>query len=74
MATDPADTELKARHRNMWALGDYASMVETFLLPVGLRLVEACGIGPGMRSTPSATSGTSARPKTRASSRNTWSS
>jgi SAM-dependent methyltransferase len=44
-----ADTELKARHRAMWASGDYPSMVETFLLPLGPRLVEACGIGPGMR-------------------------
>jgi SAM-dependent methyltransferase len=43
------DTELKARHRTMWASGDYPSMVETFLLPLGPRLVEACGIGPGMR-------------------------
>jgi SAM-dependent methyltransferase len=33
----------------MWASGDYASMVETFLLPLGPRLVDACGIGPGMR-------------------------
>lgn len=32
----------------MWASGDYAGMVETFLLPLGPRLVEACGIGPGM--------------------------
>jgi SAM-dependent methyltransferase len=44
-----ADSELKARHRAMWASGDYPSMVETFLLPLGPRLVEACGIGPGMR-------------------------
>ena len=44
-----ADAELKARHRAMWASGDYPSMVETFLLPLGPRLVEACGIGPGMR-------------------------
>src|ERR671917_871695 len=44
-----ADTELKARHRAMWASGDYPSMVETFLLPLGPRLVEACGIGPDMR-------------------------
>jgi ubiquinone/menaquinone biosynthesis C-methylase UbiE len=43
------DSELKARHRSMWASGNYASMVETFLLPLGPRLVEACGIGPGMR-------------------------
>jgi SAM-dependent methyltransferase len=43
------DSELKARHRAMWASGDYPSMVETFLLPLGPRLVEACGIAPGMR-------------------------
>ena len=45
----PSDAELKARHRSMWASGDYPSMVETFLLPLGPRLVAACGIGPGMR-------------------------
>jgi SAM-dependent methyltransferase len=43
-----SDSELKARHRAMWASGDYPDMVETFLLPLGPRLVEACGIGPGM--------------------------
>jgi SAM-dependent methyltransferase len=46
--SDP-DSDLKARHRTMWASGDYPSMVETFLLPLGPRLVEACGIGAGMR-------------------------
>ncbi len=44
-----SDPELKARHRTMWASGDYSTMVETFLLPLGPRLVDACGIGPGMR-------------------------
>lgn len=44
-----SDAELKGRHRKMWAMGDYASMVETFLLPLGPVLVEACGIGPGMK-------------------------
>ena len=44
-----SDTELKARHRAMWASGDYASMVESWLTPLGPRLVEAAGIGPGMR-------------------------
>ncbi len=44
-----ADAELKGRHARMWASGDYPSMVETFLLPLGPRLVDACGIGPGMR-------------------------
>jgi 2-polyprenyl-3-methyl-5-hydroxy-6-metoxy-1,4-benzoquinol methylase len=43
------DSELKARHRTMWASGDYPSMVETFLLPLGPTLVEACGIASGMR-------------------------
>jgi SAM-dependent methyltransferase len=44
-----ADAQLKARHRAMWASGDYPSMVETFLLPLGPRLVEACGIEAGAR-------------------------
>jgi SAM-dependent methyltransferase len=41
--------DLKARHRAMWASGDYPSMVETFLLPLGPRLVDACAIAPGTR-------------------------
>jgi SAM-dependent methyltransferase len=49
MPSTTPDVELKARHRAMWASGDYPSMVETFLLPLGPRLVEACQIGPGMR-------------------------
>ncbi len=46
MTSSAADSELKARHRGMWASGDYPSMVETFLLPLGPTLVQACGIGP----------------------------
>src|SRR4051794_18137355 len=42
-------SELKQRHRSMWASGDYPSMVETFLTPLGPRLVSACPIGPGTR-------------------------
>ena len=49
MSTDAKDNELKARHRKMWASGDYPSMVETFLLPLGPRLVEACRIESGTR-------------------------
>jgi SAM-dependent methyltransferase len=49
MTSTVLDSELKARHRAMWASGDYASMVETWLLPLGPRLVQAAGIGPGMR-------------------------
>jgi SAM-dependent methyltransferase len=48
MSTTASNPELKARHRAMWASGDYPSMVETFLLPLGPRLVEACAIAPGM--------------------------
>jgi ubiquinone/menaquinone biosynthesis C-methylase UbiE len=49
VTTAPPDSDLKARHAKMWASGDYASMVELWLLPLGPRLVEACGIGPDMR-------------------------
>lgn len=51
MTTTPTleDAELKTRHRAMWASGDYPHMVDTFLLPLGPRLVEACGVGPGQR-------------------------
>lgn len=48
MSSTVSYSDVKARHRAMWASGDYASMVETFLLPLGPRLVQACGIGPGM--------------------------
>jgi len=49
MTVDMADSELKTRHSAMWASGDYPLMVETFLLPLGPRLVEACGIGERTR-------------------------
>src|SRR5688572_21410328 len=49
MTTQVPDSEVKGRHRKMWASGDYPSMVETFLLPLGPTLVEACGISEGMR-------------------------
>ncbi|UJA20688.1 class I SAM-dependent methyltransferase [Thermoleophilia bacterium SCSIO 60948] len=41
-------SEISARHRRMWASGDYPEMVETFLLPLGPQLVDVAGIGPGM--------------------------
>jgi SAM-dependent methyltransferase len=49
VSTTSADQELKGRHRAMWASGDYPTMVETFLLPLGPVLVEACDVGPGQR-------------------------
>jgi SAM-dependent methyltransferase len=47
--TTTPDLELKARHRAMWASGDYPDMVETFLTPLGPRLVAAAGLGPDVR-------------------------
>src|SRR4051812_5297331 len=47
--TRTPDQELKARHRSMWASGNYPSMVETFLLPLGPRLVDALDLARGAR-------------------------
>ncbi|MCW2759892.1 MAG: hypothetical protein JWR85_93 [Marmoricola sp.] len=44
-----ADRELKARHRTMWALGNYASVASDVIADLGPVLVEAVGIGPGDR-------------------------
>src|SRR3954452_10225149 len=52
MTESPAEAlnpELKQKHRKMWASGDYPSMVETFLTPLGPCLVEAAGIGADNR-------------------------
>jgi len=49
MSVQTADSELKARHRAMWASGDYPLMVDTFLLPLGPRLVAAIDLSPGTR-------------------------
>jgi SAM-dependent methyltransferase len=49
--TDPreADRALKARHRAMWALGDYPSVASELIPELGTVLVEACGVRPGDR-------------------------
>ncbi|MCU1431544.1 MAG: hypothetical protein JWP95_649 [Actinotalea sp.] len=44
-----ADQALKARHRAMWALGDYPSLASEVIPALGPVLVEASGIGPGDR-------------------------
>ena len=49
MSVTAAETDLKTRHRAMWGSGDYPKMVETFLLPIGQRLAEACDLAPGTR-------------------------
>ena len=47
MTAEVAYDELKTKHRGMWASGDYPLMVDTFLLPLGPRLVDAIGIQSG---------------------------
>ena len=42
-ATETGLGAIKTRQQAMWASGDYPSMVDTFLLPLGPKLVEACG-------------------------------
>jgi SAM-dependent methyltransferase len=47
--TVAADRELKARHRAMWALGDYPSVATEIIPSLGPRLVKAAGVGAGDR-------------------------
>jgi SAM-dependent methyltransferase len=42
-----ADTALKARHRAMWALGDYHAVATDIIPDLGPVLVEATHLGPG---------------------------
>ena len=43
------DRALKAKHRAMWALGDYPSVAAEVIPRLGALLVEACGIRAGQR-------------------------
>jgi SAM-dependent methyltransferase len=45
--TIDADTALKARHRAMWALGDYHAVATEVIPDLGPVLVEATRLGPG---------------------------
>jgi hypothetical protein len=45
--TDEADRALKARHRSMWALGNYPAVAAQLIPELGPTLVEACGISAG---------------------------
>ncbi len=47
--TEDADRALKARHRAMWATGDYAAVAREVIPSLGPVLVEACGVRPGDR-------------------------
>lgn len=40
---------LKARHKAMWATGDYPAVADEVIPALGPVLVDACGIGPGSR-------------------------
>ncbi len=44
-----ADRALKSKHREMWALGDYAIVAGEVIPDLGAALVEACGVRRGMR-------------------------
>jgi SAM-dependent methyltransferase len=50
--TDPAatsDAAMKAKHRAMWALGDYPALASDLIADLGPALVSACGVRPRMR-------------------------
>ena len=48
-ATNEADRALKAKHRSMWAMGDYPTLAAELIAELGTALVTACGIEPGDR-------------------------
>jgi SAM-dependent methyltransferase len=49
LSADPADRQLKQKHRAMWALGDYPSVASVVIPTLGRTLVEAADVGPGDR-------------------------
>ncbi len=48
-ASTEADRALKARHRAMWALGDYPALAAEIIPELGAILVGECGVRPGQR-------------------------
>lgn len=48
-ARENPDAALKAKHRAMWALGDYAAVAAEVIPNLGAVLVEACGVQAGHR-------------------------
>lgn len=49
MTTVEADRELKAKHRALWAAGDYPAVAAELIPALGPELVAACGIDAGQR-------------------------
>ena len=47
--TTTASPDLKARHRAMWALGDYARIADELVPDIGQHVADACRIRPGER-------------------------
>lgn len=47
--TVDTDRALKARHRAMWALGDYPTVANDLIADLGALLIQAAGVGPGQR-------------------------
>ena len=45
--TAQAGQVLKARHRVMWALGDYPALADELIPDLGAALASACGVRPG---------------------------
>lgn len=48
-AEQDADRQLKAKHRALWASGDYPAVAAELIPALGPELVRACGITPGDR-------------------------
>jgi len=44
-----ADRQLKAKHRALWASGDYSAVAAELIPELGPRLVQACGVRDGQR-------------------------
>jgi SAM-dependent methyltransferase len=67
MGAIDADRALKAKHRGMWALGDYPAVAAEVIPSLGPVLVEALGVRPGERVVDvAAGSGNAAIPAARA--------
>lgn len=49
MTQHTVPTELKQKHRAMWASGDYPAVADTVIPDLGQTLVDACGITAGQR-------------------------
>jgi len=65
-----ADRALKARHRTMWALGDYPALADEVIPDLGGVLSDACGVEPGDKVLDvAAGSGNAAIPAARAGAR-----